>query len=252
MANLVDKTLKTSRLETGHFPFEFSLMDLSATVQDVLARSPLDGKHSLDLAVPEGPLPCWADPDRVSEVVENLVSNAVKYSPDGGAVRVEVRGDREAAVVRVTDSGFGIAPEDMDRLFRPFSRVRDVRTAEIEGSGLGLYICERIVRAHGGRMWAESEPSKGSTFSFSLPLFGAGFEAHKPLILVAAGDEATRREVRRVAEGLGYATYEVADGVEALEAAVRLTPRAVVVDRILPPLRAEEVAERLRETPSTA
>jgi CheY-like chemotaxis protein len=165
---------------------------------------------------------------------------------------VEVRPDREAAVVRVTDSGFGIASKDMERLFRPFSRVRDVRTAEIEGSGLGLYICERIVRAHGGRMWAESEPSKGSTFSFSLPLFGAGFEAHKPLLLVAAGDEATRREVRRVAEGLGFATYEVADGVEALEAAVRLTPRAVVVDRILPRLRAEEVAERLRETPSTA
>jgi signal transduction histidine kinase/DNA-binding response OmpR family regulator len=252
MANLVDKTLKTSRLETGHFPFEFSLMDLSATVQDVLARSPLDGRHPLDLVLPEGPLPCWADPDRVSEVVQNLVSNAVKYSPEGGAVRVEVRADREAAVVRVTDHGFGIAPRDMDRLFRPFSRVRDVRTAEIEGSGLGLYICERIVRAHGGRMWAESEPAVGSTFSFSLPLFGAGFEAHKPLVLVAAGDEATRREVRRVAEGLGYGTYEVADGVDALEAAVRLTPRAVVVDRILPRLRAEEVAERLLETPSTA
>jgi signal transduction histidine kinase/DNA-binding response OmpR family regulator len=252
MANLVDKTLKTSRLETGHFPFEFALMDLVATVQEVTARSPVDDNHSLEIDVPEGPLPCWADADRLSEVVENLVSNAVKYSPEGGLVRVEVRSDHEAAVVRITDRGVGIAAKDMDRLFRPFSRVRDLRTADIEGSGLGLYICERIVRAHGGRMWAESEPGKGSTFAFSLPLFAATFEAHKPLVLVATGDEATRREVRRVAQGLGYATYEVADGVEALEAAVRLTPRALIVDRILPRLRAEEVAERLRETPSTA
>src|SRR5262249_17901029 len=138
------------------------------------------------------------------------------------------------------------------RLFRAFSRVRDVRTAEIEGSGLGLYICERIVRAHGGRMWAESEMGKGSTFAFSLPLFGASLEAHKPLVLVAAADEATRRAVRVVAAGLGSATQEGAAGVEALEAAVRPTPRVVIVARILPRLRAEEVAERLRETAGTA
>jgi signal transduction histidine kinase/DNA-binding response OmpR family regulator len=252
MANLVDKTLKTSRLETGHFPFDFALMDLAATVQEVAGRSPLGDRHRLELDLPEGPLPCWADADRVSEVMENLVSNAVKYSPEGGTVRIEVRPDNEAGVVRIVDQGVGIAPKDMGRLFRAFSRVRDVRTAEIEGSGLGLYICERIVRAHGGRMWAESEVGQGSTFAFSLPLFGASLEAHKPLVLVAAADEATRREVRRVAQGRGYATYEVADGVEALEAAVRLTPRVVIVDRILPRLRAEEVAERLRETASTA
>ena len=252
MANLVEKTLKTSRLESGHFPFEFGLMDLAATVREVMARSPHDETHTFELEVPDHPLPCWADPDRVSEVVENLVSNAVKYSPEGGSVRVEVRTDREAVVVRVADRGVGIARRDMDRLFRPFSRVRDKRTAEIEGSGLGLYICERIVRAHGGRMWAESEVGQGSAFSFSLPLFGATADAHKPVVLVAAGDEATRREVRRVAEALGFATHEVADGVEALEAAVRLTPRAIIVDRILPRLRAEEVAERLRENTATA
>ena len=252
MAHLVDKTLKTSRLETGHFPFDFGLTDLGATVREVLARSPSDAAHPVEVVVPEQPLPCWADPDRVSEVVENLVSNAVKYSPDGGAIRVEVLPGPDSAVVKVGDHGIGIAERDMPRLFRAFSRVRDVRTAEIEGSGLGLYICERIVRAHGGRMWAESEPGRGSQFSFSLPLFGAALHDHKPLVLVAAADEATRREVRRVAEGLGYATHELADGVEAVEAALRLTPRAVILDRILPRLRAEEVAERLRDTASTA
>jgi CheY-like chemotaxis protein len=131
--------------------------------------------------------------------------------------------------------------------------VRDRRTAEIEGSGLGLYISERIARAHGGRLWVvESSPGKGSVFGLALPLFGVAAQTRAPLVLVAAGDERTRREVRRVAEGLGYGTHEVADGVDAVEAAVRLLPVAVVVDRVLPRLGAEEVAERLRENGATA
>jgi CheY-like chemotaxis protein len=205
----------------------------------------------VELTLPDDPLPCWADRDRLAEVMENLLSNASKYSPEGGAIRVSVQSEREVVTVRVGDHGIGIARDDLPRLFRPFSRVRNRRTAAIEGSGLGLYICERIVRAHGGRMWVESEPGTGSTFSFSLPLFGAAAQTRPPLVLVAAGDEGTRREVRRVAEALGYGIHEVADGVEALEAAVRLLPQAVILDRILPRLRAEEVAERLRENQTT-
>jgi signal transduction histidine kinase/DNA-binding response OmpR family regulator len=251
MASLVEKTLKTTRLETGHFPFEFSVIDLSATLRGVLSRRPEDALHPLELDLPDDPLPCWADRDRLAEVMENLLSNATKYSPEGGAIRVSVRSEHEVVTVRVNDRGIGIADEDLSRLFRPFSRVRNRRTSPIEGSGLGLYICERIVRAHGGRMWVESEPGHGSAFSFSLPLFGAAAQTRPPLVLVAAGDEGTRREVRRVAEALGYGTHEVADGVEALEAAIRLLPSAVILDRILPRLRAEEVAERLRENQTT-
>ena len=251
MASLVDKTLKTTRLETGHFPFEFGVIDLAATLREVLARQPPDIQHPVEATIPEDPLPCWADRERVAEVLENLLSNAVKYSPDGGPVRVEVQREQEMVSVRVTDRGIGIDGADLGRLFRPFSRVRNRRTAQLEGSGLGLYICERVVRAHGGRMQVESEPGRGSTFSFSLPLFGVAAQMRPPLVLVAAGDEGTRREVRRVAEALGYGTLEVTDGVEALEAAMRLVPSAVVLDRILPRLRAEEVAERLRENQAT-
>jgi signal transduction histidine kinase/DNA-binding response OmpR family regulator len=251
MASLVEKTLKTTRLETGHFPFEFGVMDLAAMLRAVLARLPEDQSHPVELALPDDPLPCWADRDRLAEVIENLLSNASKYSPEGGAIGVSVQSEREVVTVQVSDRGIGIAPGDLPRLFRPFSRVRNRRTAPIEGSGLGLYICERIVRAHGGRMWVESEADNGSTFSFSLPLFGAAAQTRPPLVLVAAGDEGTRREVRRVAEALGYGIHEVTDGVEALEAAVRLLPQVVILDRVLPRLRAEEVAERLRENQTT-
>lgn len=252
MASLVDKTLKTTRLETGHFPFEFGLVDLQAVLREVFASQPEDPGHPIERELPEDPLPLWADRERLVEVIENLLSNASKYSPAGGAVRVRVTTKDEQVTVSVQDSGLGIASADLPRLFRPFSRLRTPQTAPIEGSGLGLYICERIVKAHGGRLWAQSEPDKGSLFSFTIPLFGAEAQTRPPLVLVAAGDEATRREVRRVTEELGYATLEVADGVEAVEAAARLRPVAIVLDRILPRLRGEEVAERLRELPATA
>jgi CheY-like chemotaxis protein len=155
-------------------------------------------------------------------------------------------------VLGVEDRGLGLAAADRDHLFRPFSRVRSARTADIEGSGLGLYICDRIVRAHGGRFAVESEVGRGSTFAFSLPLFGSAEKSRAPLVLVAARDAVTRRNVRRVAEGLGYGTHEVADGVEALEAALRLKPSVVIMDRVLPRLSADELAVRLKAQASTS
>ncbi|HXB56166.1 MAG TPA: GAF domain-containing protein [Vicinamibacteria bacterium] len=251
MANLMDKTLKTARLETGHFSFDFGLVDLVTKVLEVGRRFPEEPGHPLRVQAPEFPLPCWADGERVTEVLENLVANALKYSPGGGPIGLNVCAEGDTAVISVSDRGIGIAPTDIARLFRPFSRVRDQCTQGIEGFGLGLYICERIVRAHGGRLWVESTPGEGSTFSFSLPLFGAAAQTRAPLVLVATGDARTRRQVRRAAEELGYGIHEVADGVEAVEAAIRLVPSAIVLDRILPRLRAEEVAERLRDNDAT-
>jgi signal transduction histidine kinase/DNA-binding response OmpR family regulator len=251
MANLVEKTLKTNRLETGQFPFDFGIVDLTAVAREVVGRIPARTLHPLTAEIPEDPVPCWADRDRLAEVLDNLISNAVKYSPAGGAVRLEIRREDERAVVTVSDQGIGIAEGDLDRLFRPFSRVRNLRTADIEGSGLGLYICDRIVRAHGGRLQVTTAPEKGSAFSFTVPVFGAAAQTRPPMILVAALDEQTRREVRRLADEKGYAVQEAMDGVEAVETALRLVPAAIVLDRVLPRLRADEVADRLRANPVT-
>jgi signal transduction histidine kinase/DNA-binding response OmpR family regulator len=252
MSSLVDKTLKTSRLETGQFPFEFGVVNLAAIAREVVERQPVDELHPLSASIPDDPVPCWADRDRLTEVLENLISNAIKYSPKGGTVHLEMRSEAEVVTVQVVDRGLGIAAADLRRLFRPFSRVRNQGTAAIEGSGLGLYICERIVRAHGGRLEAESLPGQGSSFAFSLPVFGVAAQARVPLLLVAAADEGTRREVGQVAESLGYALHEAADGVEAVEAGIRLLPAVVVLDRVLPRLGAEEVAARLRDNEATA
>jgi signal transduction histidine kinase/DNA-binding response OmpR family regulator len=251
MAGLMDRTLETTRLETGQFAFDFRLVDLAARLREAFAHFPRSPAHPIVLDVPDEPLPAWADGERIGEVVENLLQNAVKYSPGGGEVRLAARRERETAVVSVTDHGIGIAAEDLGRLFRPFSRLHDRRANGVEGFGLGLSICERFVRAHGGRFEVRSVPGEGSTFSFTLPLFGASAQARSPIVLVAAPDAGTRREVRRVAEDAGFAVHEAADGVEAVEAALRLRPAVVVLDRILPRLRAEEVAERLRAQAAT-
>jgi signal transduction histidine kinase/DNA-binding response OmpR family regulator len=251
MAGLMDRTLETTRLETGQLAFEFQLVELGARLREAVRHVPPDPAHPVTLDLPDEPLPCWADGERIGEVVENLLTNAVKYSPGGGAVKLEVVREKEMAVVSVTDHGIGIDPEKLDRLFRPFSRAHDRQATGIEGFGLGLSICERIVRAHGGRFEVTSVPGEGSTFSFTLPLFGARAQSRVPLLVVAAADAGTRREIRRVAEELGFAVHEAADGVEAVEAATRLQPSAVVLDRILPRLGAEEAAERLQMREST-
>jgi CheY-like chemotaxis protein/anti-sigma regulatory factor (Ser/Thr protein kinase) len=251
MAGLMDRTLETTRLETGQFAFDFHLVDLASGLREVAAAFPTEPSHSLVLSLPDDPLPAWADGDRIGQVVENLLSNAVKYSPGGGEVRLAVRREHETAVVSVSDQGIGIAPEKQGLLFRPFSRAHDREATGIEGFGLGLSICERIVRAHGGTFHVESALGRGATFSFTLPLFGAAAQSHDPVLVVASADGATRREIRRIAEDLGFSVEEAADGVEAVEAAARLTPAAVVLDWILPRLRAEEVAERLQGQEAT-
>ena len=245
MANLMDRTLETTRLETGQFAFDFKLVDLAARIREAAAHFHADGAHPLVVDLPDEPLPAWADGERIAEVVENLLQNAVKYSPAGGEVRLAVARERETARVSVSDRGIGIAAEDVARLFRPFSRLHDRKSSGIEGFGLGLSICERFVRAHGGRFEVASRPGEGSTFSFTLPLFGAVAQARTPMVVVGATDAGTRRDVRRAAELAGFAVVEVQDGVEAVEAAARLRPAALVLERILPRLRAEEIAERL-------
>jgi two-component system sensor histidine kinase VicK len=113
-----------------------------------------------------------ADPDRIRQVLRNLLDNAVKYSPDGGLVITRGQCDEDEIVVSVADQGVGISPEHLNRLFDKFFRVDSGRGHHVVGSGLGLPISRTIVEAHGGRIWAESKVGQGSTFHFTLPLDG--------------------------------------------------------------------------------
>jgi signal transduction histidine kinase len=111
-----------------------------------------------------------ADPDRVSQVLRNLLDNAIKYSPNGGLIVVRAEALPGEVVVSVADQGLGIAPEHLNQLFDKFFRAKTGLAQHVVGSGLGLPICHAIVESHGGRIWAESTVGEGSTLYFTLPV----------------------------------------------------------------------------------
>src|SRR6185436_9713573 len=122
------------------------------------------------LRFPDDFPPVHADYERTREVLENLVSNALKYSPDGGVIRIMGRAADDHAIVSVNDQGIGIAPDEQAKLFRRFYRVDNRLRREAQGAGLGLFLARAIVEAQGGRIWVESAPGRGSRFSFTVPL----------------------------------------------------------------------------------
>jgi signal transduction histidine kinase len=119
---------------------------------------------------PAGAPVVTADADRLLQVFTNLIDNAIKFTPEGGAVEVTLRQDGADAIVSVADSGRGIPPDDLPRIFDRFYRVERSRSREAGGSGLGLAIAKHIVDAHGGRITVMSRPGAGTTFSVALPL----------------------------------------------------------------------------------
>jgi len=178
LADLVQDFAAVNRIDNHEFTYHFERLDLSGFVQDVAEQFPLDPvRHPLRVRVEPG-LTVRADRRRLQQALLNLISNAVKYSPRGGGVAVMAFRDRQgSAKVSVHDEGLGMRPEDLPRLFQKFTRLFDKRALQIPGSGLGLYITQEIVRAHGGEMVVESVWGKGSTFSFVLPMATAAAQS---------------------------------------------------------------------------
>jgi two-component system sensor histidine kinase VicK len=110
------------------------------------------------------------DAKRIEQVLRNLLHNAIKYSPDGGTITVQGRGDESQLLVWVSDQGVGIPAQDLERVFERFYRVENEVTQRTRGAGLGLAVCRGVVEAHGGHIWAESAPGEGSKFYFTLPV----------------------------------------------------------------------------------
>ncbi len=167
---LVGNLLYASRIEAGGLQMEIVPLDLGLLIEGVVrrfgTRSPL---VSVTLDIPEKLPLVMADRDRIEEVLQNLLDNAVKYSPRQRAVTVTCRAIGEEVIVSVSDQGMGISLRDQAQIFERFHRSSDQAVTSKPGAGLGLYICRAIVEAHGGRIWVESTLHEGSTFLFSLP-----------------------------------------------------------------------------------
>jgi signal transduction histidine kinase len=169
LALLANDTLLITQIETGQLSYNFREMDVGPFLLEAVPLGLSD--HSVMMDVPANFPRIWADPDRLRQVLNNLVSNGVKYSNAGSSVVVRVRErGTQHIVIEVVDHGLGIPPEQVGKLFQKFARVRTEDHLKVSGTGLGLYISRLIVEGHGGQIWVESELGKGSTFGLALPV----------------------------------------------------------------------------------
>jgi PAS domain S-box-containing protein len=167
LASILSNMLELSRYQAGRLSLEKKPVRISDVAKKAVqrARRKYD-THNIILDISDRTPDADVDAGRIEQVLYNLVENAVKYSPAGSEVRVFSRQEKDGLVIGVIDYGVGIAPEDQQKLFEPFARLKENAAG---GIGLGLVVCKRLVEAHGGRIWVESQPGQGSTFLFTIP-----------------------------------------------------------------------------------
>ena len=182
MNTLVSDLLDVSRIESGRIRLKFADVSVEQVIEDVLRtiRGQLEVKgQTLEVEVSPDLPPVWGDQDRLVQILTNMVSNAHKYTPEGGLVTVraqmwsneQVAGEQDGFVLcSVTDTGVGISPEDQERLFTKYFRADNPAVRSVAGTGLGLVITKSLVELQGGEIWVESEMGKGSTFAFTIPV----------------------------------------------------------------------------------
>ena len=168
LADIVENLLELSRAQSNRLNIIREVIDMRQAAEEVVRRlSKRTDKHRLRVEM-RGLPKLTVDPLRIKRILYNLADNAIKYSPEGCDVTVFARADHDEIVVGVSDHGIGISPQEQAKLFKPFERLD--MSPQIKGIGLGLIVAERLVQAHGGRIWVESASGKGSTFYFTLPL----------------------------------------------------------------------------------
>jgi CheY-like chemotaxis protein len=193
----------------------------------------------------------------VKQILYNLLSNAVKFTPEQGRIGVQAARGQGEVCCTVWDTGIGIKPEDQGRIFEEFQQVETTAARQYEGTGLGLTLAKKFVELHGGRLWVESAPEQGSTFTFTLPLVEspalpvaeppAPQENSQPLALVVE-DDARRRELLRFSLAReGFRVEEARDGEEAVRKARTLQPWLITLDILLPRKDGWEVLQELKE-----
>jgi PAS domain S-box-containing protein len=261
LIRLINDILDISKIEQGPIRLQRAALDPAelcrVAAQGVAAFASGRG-ITVELGLPKGLPPISADRDRALQILTNLLSNAIKFSDSGQCVTLSAEADGAAVRFSVRDEGRGIAPEHHKRIFEKFQQIDSSSTRDVGGTGLGLAICKALVEEHGGRIWLDSAPGKGSTFTFIMPL-ASGVEPaapvertpDRPTILVADDNPIVRGLMRDILQDAGYAVAEAGGGAEALQFARLLQPVLLTLDVMMPDLDGFDVIQVLHNDPIT-
>jgi CheY-like chemotaxis protein/nitrogen-specific signal transduction histidine kinase len=266
LVRIVDELLEVSRISTGRIQLHQERIALGVVVDNAVAtvRSLIEQrKHELTLSLPTQAIGVHADAARLEQVVVNLLTNAAKYTDPGGHIWVTVQQEGEEAVLHVRDTGVGIAPEILPRVFDLFTQAERSLDRSQGGLGIGLALVRRLVEIQGGTVAASSVLGKGSEFTVRLPMVSP--PQPKPLSPATETAQPTRPSLRVLVvddnvdaattlaflvKEIGHDVRTVYDGSAVLEAALDYRPNVVLLDIGLPGLNGFEVAMRLRQQPA--
>ena len=262
LSRLVDDLLDISRINLGKIELRREIIDATAILDSAAqtVRTLVEGrKHTLDVRLDRGNLWVDADPTRLEQVVVNLLTNAAKYSENGGHIRLAAGREDDHIVIRVKDAGIGIAPEKLPEMFRLFNQV-DHSSARSEGGlGIGLALVKQLVELHGGTIIATSEGlGRGSEFTVRLPAARRPTSAipappkaievkGKAQILVVDDNVDTVQGMAMLLNLAGHEVMTAHDGPAAIEVAQTCRPQIILLDLGLPGMSGYEIARRLRE-----
>jgi signal transduction histidine kinase len=267
LVHLVDDLLDVARINSGKVELKKTvvpLKDVALRAIEMTLPALEARRHELHVDMGDEPLHVFADATRLAQVIGNLLTNAAKYTPEGGSIGLGVRRNGDRVRIEVADSGIGIPRESLARIFDMFTQVGRHPEQESGGLGIGLHLVRQMTELHGGTVGADSPgPGRGSTFVVDLPLAPAADAVEAQV----AGDAAGKRPGMRIlvaddnadaAELLrdllaqhGHTVEVVGDGLAAVEAAARVKPDVALLDIGMPGLNGHDVARRLRAQPDT-
>ncbi len=275
LTRLINDVLDLSKMEAGRMSFNLEALNVAEMVREIQTHfQPLlqsSELHFIDEGGPED-MRLLGDRDRIIQVLTNIVSNAIKFTPSGGTIRVSWKRDDGKGTVAVNDTGKGISEEDIPKVFRRFTQIENINH-HTAGTGLGMAISKSIIDCLGGNIWIESTPGKGTTVFFSLPPADEGDitaktetgekAEEKPdigmravvydfqKVLIADDEEPIRVALSECTRRAGFFPITASDGREALRQVRLHHPAVVVLDVMMPETSGLEVCRKIRNDPST-
>jgi PAS domain S-box-containing protein len=264
LVRIINDILDVSKIESGNLALDKKAVNVAELIRqsvDVVASPARHADVKVDVKLPADLRPVMVDQDRIVQALVNLLSNAVKFAPSGSTITIAAMSSEQTVTVSVTDEGEGIAPQNLNRLFRKFQQVDSSSSRRKGGTGLGLAITKALVEQHGGRIFVDSELHKGTRFSITLPVAtreeaaavapvvanrdgSASLHVHR--VLVVDDDDDFRGLMRQQLKKAGYVVFDARDAASAFQIARSSRPDVITVDLLMPGIDGWNFIEKLR------